>query len=258
MAKLEDIETKGNQPIIWIDDPISSLDANHIFFIYSLINAEIVKPEKYEDGGEIKERDRFKQLFISTHNLDFLKYLKRLPGVNNDERKKEAKRKSSFLIIEREDKASIIRRMPNYLRDYVTEFNYLFEQIFKCASINTVDDSNYTTFYNFGNNARKFFEIYLYYKFPDKGMTEDTLELFFGDERIPAVLTDRINNEYSHLAGIFERGSTPVEVPEMQTAAKLILQKIEERDRNQYSALLQSIGVTEEPAEELQTLVEVQ
>jgi hypothetical protein len=36
------------------------------------------------------------------------------------------------------------------------------------------------------------------------------------------------------------------------------LQKIEERDRNQYSALLQSIGVTEEPAEELQTLVEVQ
>jgi wobble nucleotide-excising tRNase len=258
MAKLEDIETKGNQPIIWIDDPISSLDANHIFFIYSLINAEIVKPEKYEDGGEIKERDRFKQLFISTHNLDFLKYLKRLPGVNNDERKKEAKRKSSFLIIEREDKASTIRRMPNYLRDYVTEFNYLFEQIFKCASINTVDDSNYTTFYNFGNNARKFFEIYLYYKFPDKGMTEDTLELFFGDERIPAVLTDRINNEYSHLAGIFERGSTPVEVPEMQTAAKLILQKIEERDPNQYSALLQSIGVTEEPAEEPQAAVEVQ
>ncbi len=33
MAKLEDIETKGNLPIIWIDDPISSLDANHIFFV---------------------------------------------------------------------------------------------------------------------------------------------------------------------------------------------------------------------------------
>lgn len=61
MAKLGDIETKGNQPIIWIDDPISSLDANHIIFVYSLINAEIVTPEKYEDGGELKERDRFKQ-----------------------------------------------------------------------------------------------------------------------------------------------------------------------------------------------------
>ncbi len=83
MAKLEDIETKGNQPIIWIDDPISSLDANHIFFVYSLINAKIVTPEKDEDGGEKKERDRFKQLFISTHNLEFLKYLKRLPGAVN-------------------------------------------------------------------------------------------------------------------------------------------------------------------------------
>ena len=37
MAKLEDVETKGSKPIIWIDDPVSSLDSNHIFFVYSLI-----------------------------------------------------------------------------------------------------------------------------------------------------------------------------------------------------------------------------
>ncbi len=42
MAKLDDIHTKGSKPVIWIDDPISSLDGNHIFFIYSLINTEIV------------------------------------------------------------------------------------------------------------------------------------------------------------------------------------------------------------------------
>jgi len=61
MAKLEDIDTKGSKPIIWIDDPISSLDSNHIFFIYSLINEKIVN------------NHIFGQLFISTHNLDFLK-----------------------------------------------------------------------------------------------------------------------------------------------------------------------------------------
>ena len=251
MAKLEDIETKGNQPIIWIDDPISSLDANHIFFVYSLINAEIVTPEKYEDGGEIKERDRFKQLFISTHNLDFLKYLKRLPGASN-------KNKSKYFIIIRVDQYSDISLMPRYLKDYVTEFNFLFHQIHKCASINSINDDNYTTFYNFGNNARKFFEIYLYYKYPNQGMTQETLQSFFGEESVPAVLTDRINNEYSHLAGVFERGSTPVEVPEMQTAAKSILERIKNKDPDQYSALLQSIGLTEEPVEEPQTAVEVQ
>jgi wobble nucleotide-excising tRNase len=236
MAKLEDVDTKGSQPIIWIDDPISSLDANHIFFIYSLINAEIVSPEKYEDNGELKERERFKQLFISTHNLDFLKYLKRLPGALN-------KKKSQYFIINRADKSSHITLMPKYLKDYVTEFNYLFEQIYQCASIDTVNDQNYTTFYGFGNNARKFFEIYLYYKYPNQGMNVVTLGKFFGEQKVPAILTDRINNEYSHLAGVFERGSTPTEVPEMKTAAHFILQKIEEKDPDQYSALLESIGV---------------
>ncbi len=61
LAKLDDIDTKDSKPIIWIDDPISSLDGNHIFFVYSLLSAEIVS------GG------RFGQLFVSTHNLDFLK-----------------------------------------------------------------------------------------------------------------------------------------------------------------------------------------
>ena len=234
MAKLEDIETKGNQPIIWIDDPISSLDSNHIFFVYSLINAAIVKPEKYEDGGEVKERDRYKQLFISTHSLDFLKYLKRLPGASN-------KSKSQYFIINRTDQISDIKLMPQYLKDYVTEFNLLFHNIHECASITTISDENYTVFYNFGNNARKFFEIYLYYKYPNQGMTKETLQSFFGEESIPAVLTDRINNEYSHLAAIFERGSTPVEVPEMQTAAKLIMKKIKDNDSDQFSALIKSI-----------------
>lgn len=59
LAKLDDIETRDSKPIIWIDDPISSLDGNHIFFIYSLLNAGIVST------------GIFKQLFISTHNLDF-------------------------------------------------------------------------------------------------------------------------------------------------------------------------------------------
>lgn len=235
MAKLKDIETKGNQPIIWIDDPISSLDANHIFFVYSLINAEIVTPEKYVDAGEVKERNRFEQLFISTHNLDFLKYLKRLPGALN-------KKKSQYFIINRADQSSDISLMPKYLKEYVTEFNFLFHQIHKCAAITSINDENYTTFYNFGNNARKFFEIYLYYKFPDQGMTEATLKSFFGEESVPAILSDRINNEYSHLAGVFERGSTPVEVPEMHTVAKYILDKIKQNDHDQYVSLVQSVG----------------
>src|SRR5690606_38234735 len=88
-------------------------------------------------------------------------------------------------------------------------------------------------------------EIYLYYRYPDQGMTEETLTRFFGDQRIPAVLTDRINNEYSHLAGVFERGATPVEVPEMLTAARKIIERLKQ-DGDQFSSLLSSIGETPE------------
>lgn len=235
MAKLEDIDTKGNQPIIWIDDPISSLDANHIFFVYSLINAEIVTPEKYEDGGELKERDRFKQLFISTHNLDFLKYLKRLPGALN-------KSNSQYFIIARTDQDSDLTLMPRYLKDYVTEFNFLFHQIYKCANVNIESGDNYDYYYNFGNNARKFLEAFLYYKYPNALEKDDKLARFFGGDALATSLTDRINNEYSHLAGIFERSVQPIDVPEMRIVAKFILQKIQEKDPDQYAALLQSVG----------------
>ena len=243
MAKLEDIETKGNQPIIWIDDPISSLDANHIFFVYSLINAEIVTPEKYEDAGELKERDRFKQLFISTHNLDFLKYLKRLPGAL-------AKTKSQYFIITRTDQTSDITLMPRHLRDYVTEFNFLFHQIYKCAHAQIECDENHDCYYNFGNNARKFLEAFLYYKYPNAVEKDDKLARFFGDDALAASLTDRINNEFSHLAGVFERSVLPIDVPEMKTTANFILRKIKEKDLDQYNALCQSIGVAQEPSEE--------
>ena len=195
MAKLEDVDTKGSKPIIWIDDPISSLDGNHIFFLYSLINSEIVTNKNYE------------QLFISTHNLDFLKYLKRLPGALN-------KNESKYFLIVRENDISRIKLMPRYLKDYVTEFNYLFHQIYLCANSLLDDETQHHLYYNFANNTRKFLEAFLFYKYPNAIEHEDKLARFFGDNRQASAMTDRINNEYSHLVGLFERSMIPVDVPE--------------------------------------------
>jgi wobble nucleotide-excising tRNase len=228
MAKLEDVSTYDKNPIIWIDDPISSLDSNHVFFVYSLIYGKIVTNKKYQ------------QLFISTHNLDFLKYLKRLPGVYDDGNHCVRKKNACFFIINRIDKKSNIQIMPSYLHSYITEFNYLFKQIYDCAKAENIDDTNYTIFYNFGNNARKFLELYLYYKYPDNTKEEDKRKNFFGNE-IESIITGRLNNEYSHLCGVLERGEQIVEVPEMKKIAQLIISTIESKDEEQYKALLNSI-----------------
>jgi wobble nucleotide-excising tRNase len=231
IAKLKDINTKGKKPIIWIDDPISSLDSNHIFFIYTLINTQIYGNEEFE------------QLFISTHNLNFLKYIKRLPNAHNDNNRKENNKLYRHLIIERKDKESSILNMPNHIKKHVTEFNYLFNHIYKCSIMENVTDENYTSFYNFGNNARKFLELFLFYKYPDETNDSDKMKKFFGGNNIPVVLTDRINNEYSHLCGSFERGESLIEVPEMNTAAKLIIERIKHHDNDQYEALLKSVDI---------------
>lgn len=229
LAKLDDVGTRDSKPIIWIDDPISSLDGNHIFFIFSLLNTEIV------------EKGKFAQLFVSTHNLDFLKYLKRLKDSHLNSVGTKVNFQKAYFVVVRQAKKSTLQVMPSYMKEYVTEFNYLFHQIHKCASLELIDDSNYVTFYNFANNARKFLEIYLFYKYPDQGMNEKTLGLFFGGDSIPAVLSDRINNEYSHLSGVFERGATPIEVPEMKTSARQIIERLKQ-DSEQFSSLMKSVG----------------
>ena len=229
MAKLEDIDTKDMNPIIWIDDPISSLDGNHIFFVYSLISSEIIQPKKIE------------QLFISTHNLDFLKYLKRF---SNYFSKKESQENTiSYFLLNRERDESNLIIMPNYLKNYVTEFNYLFHQIYKCSIAEENDIDEHSLFYNFANNTRKFLEAFLFYKYPNADINDkDKLLKFFEGDKQAVTLADRIDNEYSHLEGLFERSMRPVDIPEMRTMAQYILKKIKEKDEEQYDALLKSIG----------------
>lgn len=228
MAKLDDIHTAGQKPIILIDDPISSLDSNHIFYIYSLINTELFL------------NNRFEQIFISTHNLEFLKYLKKL---------KLTKDKHEYFIINRYQDYSTITIMPKYLKDYVTEFNFLFEQIYTCAKADTITDESHHVYYNFGNNARKFLEALLFYKYPSRidnstsNANSKRLLKYFGNDHQSTVLTERVNNELSHLEEIFDRGMNPIEIPELKRVAQFILDKIQEKDPEQYESLLESIGI---------------
>jgi len=229
MAKLEEVETQGKNIIYWIDDPISSLDSNHVFFIFSLIESIIAKNKNYE------------QLFISTHSLDFLKYLKRITKP-----KKTLNGKSQLsvgqYIIENINGESSIRVMPRYLKNYITEFNYLFDIIYKCSKSN-VGDENHDDYYSFGNNLRKFLESYLFYKYPDNSSFDHKMVKFFSDDSTSFASTNRLINEYSHSGEAIDRTATPIEIPEMKSIGQFVLGKIKNKDIEQYQALLSSIEI---------------
>ena len=249
IAKLDDPESKGKELIIYIDDPISSLDSNHIFFIFSLIESLIAKPIKNTDGSNAY---RYRQLFISTHNLDFLKYLKRLSIPRKNIPASNGKPKSvedhEHFMIERNGAASQIRLMPSYLKDYITEFHYLFHQIYKCKD-QAAANVNHEPFFGFGNNLRKFLEAFLFFKYPYHDNKNDAFERirkFFGEEEGTAIaLVNRLNNEFSHLEAVPDRGFKPIDIPEISQVANYVLDKIYAADSVQYNALLKSIGEPE-------------
>ena len=230
MAKLQNADKKS---VVWTDDPISSLDSNHIFFIFSLIDSELF------ENKDLK----FNQLFISTHNLDFLKYLKKLKSVSSNKR--------SLYIIEKNENGSQIKDMPKFLKNYTTEFNYLFEQIYNHKNIGEITDEDIKTtlVYNFGNNLRKFLEIYLFFKYPtEKSFGAEIIEQFFKSQsdKTIQISINRYANEFSHLREILERGMKPLDIPESKKIAEFVLKTIKQKDPEQFKALCESIGKSDE------------
>lgn len=188
------------------------------------------------------------QLFISTHNLDFLKYLKRLT-IPYDEKNKPL---VNHFIVEKKKKDSEsrceIKLMPSYLRDYVTEYNFLFKEIYCMAKPFENGDrarffeNQFTHFYNLPNNMRKFLECYLFYRYPNTdNPLKNISKLFSG--HIPS-LVNRVINEYSHLTW-GERGTLVMDVQEAESVAKDILNVIKTKDKEHFNALCNSIGADE-------------
>lgn len=154
-------------------------------------------------------------------------------------------------MIERNGAASQILLMPSYLKDYITEFHYLFHQIYKCKD-QAFAQVNHEPFFGFGNNLRKFLEAFLFFKYPyhdDRNDAFERIRKFFGEEEDTAIaLVNRLNNEFSHLEAVPDRGFKPVEIPEIAKVANYVLDKIYASDAVQYNALLKSIGEPERVA----------
>lgn len=224
ITRLESLSTEEkSKTILFIDDPVSSLDENNIFYIYNLIFCLLEKKE-------------FLQYFLSTHNLDFLKYTNRFSN------------KKDYYLIEKIKEAenipskSYIKKLPNHLSNKVTEFVFLFEQIYRVATEDE-DENNFSVFYNFPNNGRKFIETLLYFKYPDyKTRNDDKIINYFGDENAPFI--QRINNEYSHGEDRFDRTRNPINTSEFKHDARIILGVLHRNDPEQFKSFLNNSNLT--------------
>jgi wobble nucleotide-excising tRNase len=196
------IDNKLQSTVIFIDDPISSLDANHIAQVSSKINSFFFR-KGLDPSNPDKIVNCFKQLFISTHNFEFYIFLKDANNIkkkkkikNSDGKTEEVPAYNLYLIKRLNKKQALIQLMPKSLSKYNSEYVYLFYEIEQFRKDNFPEDRSYMM----PNIIRRFLEIYTLIKLPgNSDEIDNRVKILIGD-----VNELKILHNFSHFTS-FER-----------------------------------------------------
>ena len=174
-------EDKLKDYIIFIDDPISSLDANHIAQVYSLINSFFFQKGLDSENPE-KVCNCFQQLFISTHNFEFFSFLKDSNYINKKRKVSEGDKKGekpacNYYMIKKIDScSSTVINIPKALSAFKSEYVYLFSEIESFKNGGYPEDRAYMM----PNIVRRFLEIYTLMKLPgNKDEIDNRIRILF-------------------------------------------------------------------------------
>ncbi|EAA0142479.1 hypothetical protein EAB01_14170, partial [Listeria monocytogenes] len=144
-----------SQAVVYIDDPISSLDSNHISQVYHLLDKFFIR--KGIDPNDPKKNCLVvKQLFISTHNFEFFTFLK-------DSKRLTNKKLTNFYYIKRIGNTSELIKMPSSLMRFKSEYLYLYS-IIKNFKENPDPENEIVLL--LPNALRRFLELYTLMKLP--------------------------------------------------------------------------------------------
>ena len=217
--------------IVYIDDPISSLDSNHIFQVNALLKSYFFYKDE-ADGGKWKTRS--KQLFFSTHNFEFFSLLRELPTESNG-------RKASFFQVRRVDQhTSTIEKLPKAILEYNSEYHFLFSEIYRFK--NAANKADYDVLMHMPNAVRRFVELYTYSRIPDqrKSTMDQRMDSLFGIEKSKRIA--KVLHHFSHGQSIDRILNNNNLVADIANAVDDLLAEINSNDRMHYDALLASVS----------------
>lgn len=223
ITRLEDKNTVIADTIVFIDDPISSLDSNHLFNTYSFIKTKL---------------SSCKQLYISTHNFEFFNLIK---GWFSGRGMK--KNTQSFYMIERStnattDQATIISMTP-LIRIFNSEYCYLFSIIFNFKKMPNPD---YYQLYNMPNILRRYLEALMSFKIPNGHGLESKLEILISNE----VMVERVRkfiHHYSHSSSVTRSLQFP-DLKECTDIVTIVLDSIAIKYKEHYDVLVETVTNT--------------
>lgn len=210
---LKDQDFDLEKDIIVIDDPISSLDSNSLFQAFAFLK------------NAVKDA---KQVFLLTHNFDFLKLLLNWLGKTVGSEYYMIKNQYSSS----EGRSAHLSGLDKDLRGHESEYHYLFKILYSFET-----DGSIASVYHIPNIARKVLETFLMFRVPSCQNLYQKMETLTFDENKKTAIY-KYTNDQSHITG---SGFDPSLVPETQKNVRYLLEMMETVFPEHYKILVNSI-----------------
>lgn len=195
ITKLKEANFDLRESIIVVDDPVSSLDSNFMFNAFAFLKEEVKLA---------------KQIFIFTHNFNFLRLVLRWFDTMNETVERKNKELSEgetprplragyYMLANVSDvqskRTSQIQTLDPFLFKHHSEYEFLYKELrrFQALKVKSTEE-----FYNVPNMARKLLEVFMQFKHPGKLELKDRLSK---EEDLDPIVVDRVFsfvNFYSH------------------------------------------------------------
>ncbi len=229
LATLENNGASIGQAIVFIDDPISSLDSNHIYAIYALIT---------------KRLDSCLQIFVSTHNIELYTLLKDSWFEARQQFANRGNESSAYytrrFLDANQQWHSTLEGLPILLRKYKSEYQFVFEQLHTFSKSHS---ASLHEAYTAPNLLRKFLEAYLGFKKPCVSQWSKKLDLLF-DTDVEQTEIQKFSDDASHLQSLDRALQQPDFITNAQSTVKKVIQALKAKDLPHYTSMCTVIGVT--------------
>ncbi len=213
--------------IVFVDDPISSLDSNHIYAVYALIAERL---------------SACRQVFVSTHNSELFNLMK---DEWFDTRQRYANNRNACayyvnrIFDGNAQWVAILEDLPLLLRKFKSEYHFVFAQLHAFASAHS---PSLHEAYTAPNLVRKFLEAYLGFRKPSVPKWSDKLDLLDFTTPEERLEIQKFADDASHLQGISRALQQPDFISIAQINVRKVIEGLRTRDIDHYSSLCEVIG----------------
>lgn len=233
ITKLKELKPEVfKETIVYIDDPISSLDSNHIFQVTAAINDLFFAKVAQANGNEAWSTT-CKQVFISTHNFEFLNLMRELKPDGDGAAR-------LFLVKRVSEGVSELGNMPKSLTQYGSEYHFLFDRLYQFHV--SPDKTEHEHLIILPNALRRFVELYTFSRIPStqRESVDQRAGELFGKERAKSIL--KFLHTFSHGNTIERIAGNNELIFLLEDTVKAVFDELKENDERHWGALVAAVS----------------